>query len=103
MDNINFIYDAKTKTGKFHSEDYLSFKNFSGEKKIIHYLPKDNTQTIQATIFSPDHKLIRGLAEKNIETIKVGDIIQFERFGFCRLDSIKTENGNKIFNFWFTH
>lgn len=103
MDNINFIYDKETKTGKFHSEDYLSFKNFSGDKKIIHFLPKDDTQTIQATVFFPDHKLIKGPAEKNIETLNVGEIIQFERFGFCKLDSIKTEDGNKIFNFWFTH
>lgn len=104
MDNINFIYDAKTKTCKFHSEDYLSFKNFSGEKKIIHYLPTNEKQLYQITIFMPDHKMLKGPAEKNIETLKVGEIIQFERFGFCRLDSItKDEKGNKNFNFWFTH
>jgi glutamyl-tRNA synthetase len=104
MDNINFIYDAKTKTGKFHSEDYLSFKNFSGEKKIIHYLPTNEKQLYKITIFMPDHNLLKGPAEKNIETLKTGEIIQFERFGFCRLDSItKDKNGDKIFNFWFTH
>lgn len=99
MDNINFIYDAKTKTSKFYSEDYLSFKNFSGEKKIIHYLPKDDTQIIKASVFFPDHKLIKGPAEKNIDTLKIGEIIQFERFGFCRLDSIK----DNVYNFWFAH
>jgi len=103
MDNINFIYDSKTKSGKFHSEDYLSFKNLKEEKKIIHFLPTDKSQLVTATIFMPDHKIIKGIAEKNIQSLKIGDIIQFERFGFCRLDSISEENNEKIYNFWFTH
>ncbi len=104
MDNINFIYDTKTKIGKFHSEDYLSFKNHAGKKKIIHYLPTNERQIHNVTIFTPEHKTLKGPAEKNIDTLEIGEIIQFERFGFCRLDSItKDENGNKIYNFWFTH
>ena len=35
----------------------------------------------------------------DIKDVKIGDIIQFERFGFCRLDSIE----NKVYRFWFTH
>lgn len=104
MDNLNFIYDSKTNSGKFHSEDYMSFKNFTGSKKIIHYLPKDTSQTVKASVFLPDHRLLTGLAEKSIETLKEGEVIQFERFGFCRLDSIsKDEKGNNVYNFWFTH
>lgn len=38
--------------------------------------------------FDPDSLTeIKGYCEKNCEKLKVGDIIQFERFGFCRLDS----------------
>ncbi len=37
----------------------------------------------------------KGLAEEGIKNIKVDDIIQFERFGYCRFDG-KNE-------FWFTH
>lgn len=103
MDNINFVYDSKNKSGKFHSEDYLSFKNFKEEKKIIHFLPADKNQLTTATIFMPDHKVIKGIAEKNIQSLKIGEIIQFERFGFCRLDSITEENSEKVYNFWFTH
>ncbi|HOW29348.1 MAG TPA: glutamate--tRNA ligase [archaeon] len=98
MDNINFIYTKKI--NKFHSEDYLNFKNFKEEKKIIHFLPADKNQLLTATIFMPDHRIIKGIAEKNIQSLKVGEIIQFERFGFCRLDSITEEN---VYNFWFTH
>ncbi|MEW6529033.1 MAG: glutamate--tRNA ligase [Candidatus Micrarchaeota archaeon] len=31
-------------------------------------------------------EIIRGYAESNISCLKEGDVIQFERFGFCRLD-----------------
>ncbi|VVB99437.1 Glutamate--tRNA ligase [uncultured archaeon] len=30
---------------------------------------------------------VKGYAEKNVEAVREGDLIQFERFGFCRLDS----------------
>jgi len=101
MDNINFIW--KERRAKFKSEDYLDYKDHKGEKAIIHFLPKDDSQLVSATIFKPDHSLVKGVAEKNIEQLKVGDIIQFERFGFCRLDSIEGEGKSKVYNFWFTH
>lgn len=103
MDNINFKYNIKTKSGEFHSEDYLNFKEYKEEKKIIHFLPADNNQLVKTKVFMPNHDIIEGLAEINIDTLKIGEIIQFERFGFCRLDSITEENGKKIYNFWFTH
>jgi len=105
MDNINFIYAQDT--NHFKSIEYIDFKNEEEpDKKIIHFLPVDDSQLVKATIFKPDHSLLVGIAEKHIETLKVGDIIQFERFGFCRLDSIeedKEKKGKKVYNFWFTH
>ena len=47
----------------------------------------------------PDKKLKVGLGESGLSYLKVGDIVQFERFGFCRLDRIE---GKKLV-FWFTH
>jgi glutamyl-tRNA synthetase len=32
-------------------------------------------------------KEVQGFAEESVSTLKVGDIVQFPRFGFCRLDS----------------
>jgi len=102
MDNINFIYAQEV--NHFKSKDHIDFKNEEcTDKKIIHFLPVDDSQIVKATIFKPDHSLIVGIAEKHIETLKVGDIIQFERFAFCRLDSITEEDGKKVYNFWFTH
>jgi len=39
------------------------------------------------------------LAEKGVEQLKIGDIIQFERLGFCRLD----EKKNEKLIFWYAH
>ena len=39
------------------------------------------------------------MIEKNAIGLKVGDVVQFERFGFCRLDE-KTKTKMK---FWYTH
>jgi hypothetical protein len=41
--------------------------------------------------------LITGVAEQNITQLHEGEIIQFERFGFCRFD-----NKEKM-EFWFSH
>ena len=33
-----------------------------------------------------DNTIKKGLAEPAVKKLKVGEIIQFERFGFCKLD-----------------
>jgi glutamyl-tRNA synthetase len=66
-------------------------------KKIVHWLPVEKLTEVE--VLMPDNKQVFGLAENTIKTLKEGDIIQFERFGFCRLDSIKD---NK-YKFWFAH
>jgi len=54
---------------------------------------------VKARIMMPDGKYTGGLAEENIKKLKKGEIIQFERFGFCRFDN-KTKD---IYEFWFAH
>jgi len=94
MDCLNFV----KKKGKlvFDSLEYEKYKD-KGEK-IIHWLPDDNS-LVKTEVLMVDKKIIKGLAEPTIKKLKVGDIIQFERFGFCRLDEIK----GKVYKFWFTH
>jgi glutamyl-tRNA synthetase len=94
MDCVNF---TKNKNDyKFESTDYEDFKG-KGEQ-IIHWLPDDN-KNIKTKIFMPNAKYKEGISEPNIAKLKIGDVIQFERFGFCRLDSI--EKG--VYTFWYTH
>lgn len=48
--------------------------------------------------FNPDSlKIIRGYCEGACRSLEVGTIVQFERFGFCRLD--RKEGGKLIFIF----
>ena len=91
MDCLNF-----RKTGssfEFISLDYFDFKGKG--KKIIHWLPAQST--ISISIRMPDNSIITGLAEQNIENIAQDQLIQFERFGFCKLDNREKKE------FWFTH
>tara|TARA_Y100000310_G_C20236391_1_gene602597 strand:- start:350 stop:634 length:285 start_codon:yes stop_codon:yes gene_type:complete len=93
MDCLNF-----TKGGNkfiFHSSDYSKFKE-NGER-IIHWLPK--TDLVKVEVLMPDNKLVKGLGEKGLKGVKVGTVIQFNRFGFCRLDNKKKD---KI-TFWYAH
>ena len=81
---------------EYVSESYDEFKQVG--KKIIHWLPNDKSQLVDVEILMPDKKLIIAVAEKASENIKVDDVVQFERFGFCRLD---LDDGIK--RFWFGH
>jgi len=94
MDCLNFIQEE----GKFlfHSLEYEKFKE-SGAK-IIHWLPKDK-KLVKVEVLMPDNKIVKGLGEKGLKELKEGDILQLERFGFCRLDKIEK---NKL-TFWFAH
>ncbi|MFH1181719.1 MAG: glutamate--tRNA ligase [Candidatus Woesearchaeota archaeon] len=93
MDCLNF-----RKKGKEFVFDSLEVEKYrSGGKSIIQWLPAD--ATVQAEILMPDASVARGLAEKNIESVKVGEVVQFVRFGFCRLEKKEKDK----FSFIYTH
>ncbi len=71
------------------------------DAKLIHWLPADKENEknlIKTEILMPDASIVKGLAEEGIKNLSEGEVIQFERFGFCRLD----KKGD-IFKFWFGH
>ena len=94
MDCLNF----KKKGGKliFHSLEHEKFKK--NGHLILHWLPKQKN-LIKTEILMPDKNLVKGVAEPMVKNLKENDVIQFARFGFCRLD--KKEKSKLIF--WFTH
>jgi glutamyl-tRNA synthetase len=65
---------------------------------IIHWLPISK-DLVDVEVLMPDKTTAKGLGESGMSKLKVGDIGQLERFGFCRLDEIKA----KTLKFWFTH
>ena len=93
MDCLNF--EKKGRELIFNSLDHKDFKGKG--KKIIHFLPNKNL--IDVEVLMPDKTVVNGKGSKYLKKLKLGDVIQFERFGFCRLDKIlKTK-----LIFWFTH
>ncbi len=74
-------------------------KYTSTENKPIQKIQWVSDDNIKTNVLMPTGEIVEGLAESNVEKLKVGDIIQFERFGFCRLD--KKEKSKLIFA--YTH
>jgi glutamyl-tRNA synthetase len=60
----------------------------------IHWVSAPNVNII---IVMPNGKEKEAIAEEGIKELKEGDIVQFYRIGFCRLDDKKT------FTFYFAH
>ncbi|AEF95623.1 glutamate--tRNA ligase [Methanotorris igneus] len=77
----NIIY------AKYHSKDFKIARE--NKAKIIHWVPvKDCVKT---TIIDTDAKEHVGVAEKDFKVANVGEIVQFERVGFVRVDNKKDD------------
>ena len=94
MDCLNFVKQKNKFI--FDSLDYERFKE-NGDK-IMHWLPVQR-DLIKTEVLMPNKEIKKGFAEQLVKNLKVNDIIQFTRFGFCRLD--KKEKNKLIF--WYTH
>ncbi len=94
MDCLNFI--KKGNKFIYDSREYEIYK----EKgyKIMHWLPVQK-DLVKIEVFMPNHEIKKGLGEPLIKKLKLNDVIQFERFGFCKLD--KKNSGKLVF--WYTH
>ncbi|MBR9675455.1 glutamate--tRNA ligase [Candidatus Woesearchaeota archaeon] len=96
MDCLNF---KKTKTGfVFVSKYYDDYKKQKG-KGIIHWLPKKSDELIKAEILMDDVSVKNGFVEKNIKKAKLDSVVQFERFGFVRLDEVRSN----VYKFVYAH
>ncbi|MBU0472423.1 MAG: glutamate--tRNA ligase [Nanoarchaeota archaeon] len=95
MDCINFV---KKKDYFVYLDDKLETYKNSGDM-IVHWLPFEMKKLVEVDVLMPDNKVVCGLAEPLVWNLKNGSIVQFERFGFCRLDK---KNKTKLY-FRFTH
>ena len=91
--NYRFMHLFNFKNNKFISQDLDS----KLKAQLIHWLP-DSKENIKVKILMPDGSYKEGLAESNIKNIKINEVIQFERFGFCKL-----EEKGKIYSFIYCH
>jgi glutamyl-tRNA synthetase len=76
----------KTVEAAFHSQEYTVAKE--AKAKLIHWLP-ETAPTVKCIVVLPDASTIEGLAETTVRSLCADTIIQFERFGFVRIDTAK--------------
>ncbi len=94
MDCLNFV--KKKGAFLFDSFEVEAFRK-KGEK-IIHWLPAEEKQ-VKVTVIMPDGGSVSGVGETRLQHLKENEIVQLERFGFCRLE--KKEQGKLLF--WYCH
>lgn len=69
-------------TGKYHSRDYMIARE--AQAPFIQWLPEGSG--VKGEVVMPDARIAVGLIEEYCTELDVNDMIQFERFGFCRVD-----------------
>ena len=57
--------------------------------RLIHWIPQG--EEINCQVVMPDASVHNGFAESACKTLKPNDMIQFERFGFVRIDEASPE------------
>ncbi|MEM2419874.1 MAG: glutamate--tRNA ligase [Candidatus Bathyarchaeia archaeon] len=68
----------------FLSEAYEDAKKM--DAPLIHWVPIGDDVPCQVVM--PDATMVEGIAEKACRNLKPNDIVQFERFGFVRIDKV---------------
>lgn len=91
--NIRVTGKGEGVAAEFHSMDY----QIAREEKapFINWLPL--TGVVEAEVVMPDASVAQGLAEASVHQMKPDDMFQFERYGYCRVES------SKPFQAYYTH
>ena len=75
---------AKTIEAIYHSHTYEDAKKLNAP--LIHWLPSATGVTCEVVM--PDRSMAKGVAEQKCKELQTDDIVQFERFGFARIDAV---------------
>jgi glutamyl-tRNA synthetase len=78
------MYSAE---GVFVSESYEDARK--AKAQLIHWIPVGND--FPCNVVMPDATVTEGVAEGACKRLKPDDIVQFERFGFVRIDQVNTK------------
>jgi len=87
MELFNVKVEAKTAdsvTASFASESYEDVRKIKAQ--LIQWIPK--SEEFQCQVVMPDASVTEGFAESACKNLKPDTIIQFERFGFVRIDQV---------------
>ena len=95
MDCLNFV--KKGKEFVFVSKEYEDYKKAKNKGMIIHWLPVEE-KAVKVEVLMEDNTKLTGVGEHRLKGLKKGEIIQFERAFFAKLD-----RKEKKLVFWFLH
>ncbi|NPA86006.1 MAG: glutamate--tRNA ligase [bacterium] len=93
--NVKLVEVGKEVIAEFHSLEYQVAKQLKLPK--YHWVPAK--RCIRVQVLMPDASLLEGVGEPSIEDLNIGQVVQFERFGFARLE----EKQPGLARFIFTH
>lgn len=68
----------------YHSQSYEDARKLNAS--LIHWLPYETG--VPCEVVMPDATMVKGVAEDKCRELKPSDVVQFERFGFVRIDSV---------------
>ncbi len=85
-----FMHLFNFKDNEFHSVEL----NKEINAKLIHWLPVSK-DLIDIEVIMDDASIMKGLGEKDLKKVKIGEIVQFERKFFAKLD--KKEKNKLVF------
>jgi glutamyl-tRNA synthetase len=94
LHGYNMTLDEKKPVGTFTSSENKAIP------KVTWLSP---SFCVPVRIFMDDGTWVEGKGMEDIALLKPGAIVQFERFGFCKLDKVVTKGKTHVYEFWFTH
>jgi glutamyl-tRNA synthetase len=83
IESVN-VYSAEA---SFISESYEEARK--AKAQLIHWIPVG--EDMPCHVVMPDATVAEGIAESSCKQLKPNSIIQFERFGFVRIDKVNTK------------
>ena len=82
MDAVNIFLGEEVTYQSSSLEDAREEK-----ARIVHWVPESSNKKVEVVMSDASHQT--GFIEPSSDELNVGDVVQLERVGFARLDSIK--------------
>ena len=96
MDCLNAVKRGSYEEFEFHSQDVETYRKCG--KRIIHWLPKEGRH-VTVEVAMDDGSVKHGFGEEGMRKLTPGDMVQLERFGYCRVDAVEKDT----IRFWWAH
>ncbi len=90
MDCCNFRLERDKLV--YVSDDYEEYKSSEDKGRIIHWIPiNKGKDCLKIDVLTEDGKIVSGFGEETIRKLNEGDVVQFERRFFARMETAKQD------------